>query len=194
MPPLIRSRTMIAALLLCICSAAAAGAEEASAPPKEFRQSIAVSPFSVLGGIDGNYEYLVAGRHGLVAEGGYAMAGSSKGSYNAGAGYRFHFTPGMESGFLGVFVRYGHLKGEVEGEVNEEKTRFGYETPLFAIGPNIGTRWQWDNGFAMTLRGGYGYVVSDIEWSPTEPEPEFLGTLVETLLGLDAEFTFGYSF
>lgn len=182
------------AALLFTFSAAAVRAEEASAPPKVFRQSIGISPFAVLGGIDGNYEYLVSDRHGLVAEGGYAVAGASKGSYHGGAGYRFHFTPGMESGFLGIFVRYGRLKGEAEGEVNDQKTRFAYETPLFAIGPNIGTKWQWDNGLAMTLRGGYGYAVSDLEWSPTEPEPKFIGSLVETLLGLDAEFTLGYSF
>lgn len=185
---------MIATLGLAVFAPTTARAEYDSAPPREFRQSIGISPFAVLGGLAGNYERLVAPGHGVLAEATYSVAGVAQGAYSVGAGYRYHFRPTLEGGFLGVFTHYGNLKGEVEGEVDDQKTKYSYETPLFAIGLNIGNRWQWDNGFAMSLRGGYGYAVSDFKWSPTEPQPKFIGSLLETLVGLDAEFTLGYSF
>lgn len=180
--------------LILLTALSSARAQEESGSDRDFRQSVALSPLFFLGGISGNYEYLTAERHGLMVEGGYNYAGPSAGSYSAGAGYRFHFSPGMEGGFLGAFVRYADLEGEAEGEVDDVKTDYTWKATVLAIGANIGTKWQWENGVALTLRGGYGYPISDVEWSPADPEPEFIETIVKVVLGLDLEFTVGYSF
>src|SRR5262245_48647145 len=81
----------IPALLPLPSVAAGSEEEEEEAPALPFRQSIALSPFILLGGLSGNYEYLLGYRHGLLAEGSYGIVGDSKGSWSAGAGYRFHF-------------------------------------------------------------------------------------------------------
>ncbi len=79
--------------------------------------------------------------------------------------------------------------------VNDTKTTFGYESPFFLLGANIGTKWQWANGVALTLRGGYGIpLLTDFTWTPTDPEPEIIKSIVEFFVGLDLEFSVGYSF
>lgn len=197
MPRISRSSKSLLAILLTLSLAFAAviQAQDDSAPLPDFRQSLGISPFLFLGGLGGNYEFLASPRHGLMAEGAYQFAGAASGSYNAGLGYRFHFTPSMESGFLGAFARYGFIHAEAKGEVNDKTTTYKYESPFLLLGANIGTKWQWANGVALTLRGGYGFpVYTDFTWTPTDPEPKFIKTLVETLVGLDLEFSVGYSF
>ena len=51
-----------------------------------------------------------------LAEGGYAFAGDASGSWSAAAGYRYHFSPGLEGLFAGAFLRTGYIDSEVEVE------------------------------------------------------------------------------
>ncbi len=156
----------------------------------DFTHSLSISPYAVLGAFDGNYEYLAGGRHGLVVEGGYTALGVSSGTYRYGGGYRLHFSPRMESGFVGLFLYTGFLAGELKGE----DATYRFESPITNIGINAGKKWVWANGFTIALRGGWGYANSDFTWAPSSPEPEWIGKLMEALIGLDSELSLGYSF
>jgi hypothetical protein len=105
-----------------------------------------------------------------------------------GAGYRYHFHPGMESLFAGAFVRYGEL--DLEVPIKDET--FGLSGTALLVGANVGYRWQWGNGLSLALRGGYGIpVLKDLDWTPSEPEE---AGVFETFMGLDLELNLGYSF
>ena len=110
-------------------------------------------------------------------------------------GYRFHFSPGLEGLFLGAFLRTGGIASEVEYKDGDDEVEYEVEGGLAAAGANLGYRWQWGNGVAMSLRGGYGYPFwSDVEWSPDDGENEDFKGIFEALMGLDLELSVGYSF
>lgn len=154
----------------------------------DYTQHVSLAPTSLLGGLSGNYEYLVARRHGLLAEAGYAVFGAGAGSWSTGVAYRFHFHGGMGGLFAGPFLRFG----EFETEFPLEKGKFKMSGSALLAGANAGYRWQGAHGVAFTLRGGYGHtVVREVAWSPSEPEE---AGLIEGMLGLDLELNVGYSF
>lgn len=184
-------RLATAACLLALCLPATVRAEEEEVEEiaaDSYTHNVSLAVGSVLGGLSGNYEHLVARRHGVLAEGGYALFGNGAGSWSVGAGYRFHFHPGMESLFAGAFVRYG----EFDTEIPIEEDTYDMSGSALILGANAGYRWQWGTGLTFTLRGGYGIpVVKDVAWSPAEPDG---AGLIEGFLGLDLELNLGYSF
>ena len=63
---------------------------------------------------------------------------------------------------------------------------------LAVIGP---LDWQWKNGVAIVVRGGYGYQINPIyKWSPSIPIDNNKKSQIEALQGLDLELSIGYSF
>jgi hypothetical protein len=154
----------------------------------DFTQHVSLAPGSLLGSLSGNYEYLVARRHGLLAEAAYAVFGAGAGSWSTGVAYRFHFHGGMGGPFAGPFLRFG----EFETELPLEKGKFEVSGSALVAGANAGYRWQGTRGVAFTLRGGYGHpVVKEVAWSPSEPKE---AGFFEGMLGLDVELNVGYSF
>lgn len=187
----------LAAALAIGVSEARAGDEEVEedAPAYNFNRSIAFTPLIFLGQLYANYEHLLAKRHGLLAEGGYNFFGPSSGSWAGALGYRYHFSPGLEGLFAGAFLKSGYLTSELEIDAEGTKTKYDVEGPQTTAGANLGYRWQWGNGVAATLRGGYGYpFLTDIEWSPDNGEDEGIKDFIEATFGLDLELTVGYSF
>jgi Protein of unknown function (DUF3575) len=160
-----------------------------------FRRSVSLSALSFLGGLGVGYEQLVADHHGVLGEAGYSYFGPSAGSWGAKASYRFHFDPGLEGWFLGLYAGYSQVQTEIElPDDNKETVKHDVDADLAQIGANFGYRWQWESGFAMVLRGGYGFpALADFTWTP-EPDDGGLKSFSEAMFHLDLEFTVGYSF
>lgn len=197
--PFLAALTLLSALAFIPTQAFAGDVEEEEtedeSPALPFRQSVGLSPFILVGGLSGNYEYLLGYRHGLMAEGSYGLLGDASGSWSVGAGYRFHFFPGMGGPFLGAFTRGGFVTTKVPLEEKAGKKTYSLESPVTLLGANGGYRWQGEKGWNLVVRGGYGYpVVSDFRWSPTDPEDADIKGIIEGFMGLDVELTLGYSF
>ncbi|HLP43415.1 MAG TPA: DUF3575 domain-containing protein [Fibrobacteria bacterium] len=161
----------------------------------DYRQSLFIQPLAFLSGVNLGYEGLVSGPHGILVEGVYEAWGASAGSGVGSLGYRYHFGEGLEGPFLGVFAKAGYLKGEMEAEDDNEKKRtFKFNTDLYVFGLNYGHRWLFDSGLNLVLRGGYGFPITDFQWTPGDPNPDFVKNLVEWGVGVDLEFSVGYSF
>jgi hypothetical protein len=195
-----RALTVLGAALLFLgaSQARAAGGDmevEEETPAHAFTRSVGVTPLVFLGQLYANYEQLLVPRHGLLAEGGYVFFGPSSGSWSASLGYRYHFSPGLEGLFVGAFLRTGAFNSEVEYKNEDDEVTYDVEGGMAAAGANLGYRWQWGNGVAMSLRGGYGYPFwSDVEWTPDDGENEDFKGVFEALMGLDLEVSVGYSF
>lgn len=188
MPTGLRLAAALSALILSFPGSLRAEEELEEISDDRFTRNVSISVGSVLGGLSGNYEHLLARRHGVLAEGAYSLFGTGAGSWTVGAGYRYHFHPGMESLFAGAFVRYG----ELDVEIPVEKDTYGLSGTALLAGANVGYRWQWANAVTFALRGGYGIpVIKDLAWSPSAPDQ---AGVLEAFMGFDLELNLGYSF
>lgn len=113
-----------------------------------------------------NYEHLFARRHGFAARIEHAPLSDSTMSSTGNAfvlNYRWHFTKGMESIFLGPYVRYKL----VTGSGYAGGTAFEFNLPEWNVGINVGKRWVWKNGFNVLLAAGYGKSWTNETVTPT---------------------------
>lgn len=170
--------------------------EQPEQTAKPFRHSISLSSFILLGSLQVNYEYLVEKRHGLLAEGYYAFAGMSANSWTMGLSYRYHFKPSLTGLFANAFYRYSpEFSNTYKIEEDNNVNTYNLKTRLNVLGLGAGYRWQWKNGLAAVVRGGYGYQIKPTyNWTPSLPIDNSDQTSREAQLGLDLEFSVGYSF
>lgn len=104
------------------------------------------------------YEKTYEQRHGLAVRIEYAPM-SDSGITATGQGillnYRLHYSPSMESVFMGPYLRYRKVSGSgvVAG------TAFDFTIPEFTVGLNFGKRWVWQNGVDVVMAIGYGKVL-----------------------------------
>jgi hypothetical protein len=144
--------------------------------------------------ISGNYEILINQTHGLLIEGAIGFLPASR-AKSGGLGYRWHWRKKMESGFLGLFIRYGTFSGKGEDKNSSPPKEFGFSGSIFAVGPNVGKRWIWDSGLSVVVRIGYGYSDFHMEWTGDEFEGmDFTEKFMKYTAGLDGELTLGYAF
>ena len=161
----------------------------------EKRNSISLSSFILLGSVQLNYERLIGSRHGVLAEGYYSFAGSSKQTLTVGCSYRYHFKPSLKGLFINGFFRYGDVYNTSTFAENGSSKTYEMQTNLKLIGLGLGNRWQWKNGFAVVVRGGYGYQINPVyKWSPSIPLDNTKKYQTEATQGLDLEISAGYSF
>ena len=161
----------------------------------ERRNSISLSSFILLGSVQLNYERLIGSHHGVLAEGYYSFAGSSKQTLTAGCSYRYHFKPSLKGLFINGFFRYGDVYNTSTFAENGSSKTYEMQTNLKLIGLGLGNRWQWKNGFAVVVRGGYGYQINPVyKWSPSIPLDNTKKYQTEATQGLDLEISAGYSF
>ena len=189
--------SLLVTLSLCISSAfAQQKAVEQEQVELPLRNSISVSSFILLGSLQINYEYLLWKRHGLMAEGYYAFAGTSVDSWTLGASYRYHFKPSLKGLFVNAFYRHGgNFTSTIKLKENNTTNTYKLTTQLNVLGLGVGNRWQWKNGLAVVLRGGYGYQINpNYKWSPNVPADNTIKSKHEAQLGLDLELSVGYSF
>ena len=137
----------------------------------------------------GNVEVLLAGRHGLLAEGGAVVDGTFM-----NFGYRFHFKEGMASRYLQPFfkMRFG---GDT---VTDSGITYTYKTKAFYPGLSYGRRWVWGPGFTMNWRLGYGHplvtIESDGDLELTDEATELVETIYGILTAIDYEWSVGWAF
>ncbi|MCX6180521.1 MAG: hypothetical protein NT150_01150 [Bacteroidetes bacterium] len=163
--------------------------------PYQFKNSISLSAFILLGSVQINYERLVGDRHGLLAEGYYAFSGSSEGTPTIGLSYRYHFKKSLNGAFANAFYRWGDVHYKAVFEENGVEKSFQMRTTTNLVGLGLGYRKQWSNGLAAVLRGGYGYQIgAEYDWLPSQPLSLSNKATAEALQGLDIEISVGYSF
>ncbi|MDH5716923.1 MAG: hypothetical protein OEZ22_04725 [Spirochaetia bacterium] len=153
-----------------------------------------------------NFEKLLGGAHGIVAEG--YFSGSSDGdttstAYGGALHYRWHFSNVMQSsGFMGIFGRYlvGNGTGKWDNSLTNQKEEFTLDYSMLWIGANFGKRWKIsDSGLNAVFRIGYGYpVMYDSTTTPSNPTVDdimdlFTG-IVAYIGGVDLEVSVGYAF
>ena len=194
------SRTLFIPFLIifswCNLAAYAQSTQKDSATTNiEKRNSISLGSFILLGSVQVNYERLIGKHHGLLAEGYYSFAGSSKKTVTIGCSYRYHFKPSLKGFFVNGFFRYGDVYFTSAHTENGTSKTYEMQTILKLIGLGLGNRWQWRNGLAIVLRGGYGYQINPVyKWSPSVPLDNTKKSQTEAIQGLDIEISIGYSF
>lgn len=169
---------------------------------KIFNQAINMCPGGIAFGIYSvNIEYLLSQSHGLVFRLDYESVSES---YDGDAikangfaiilNYRWHWSGGLESPYLGSYVRYRHYIGNG----TSGSTEFDYTMPELTLGLNIGKRWVWNSGFNINLAFGYGISTYSMETDPANAANE--ATLTKfvdeyTFFGpFLGEFSLGYAF
>ena len=148
-----------------------------------------------------NYEYLYHEHHGLAARLEYnPMSGSGIDDATGIAvvlDYRWHFSPELESFFVGPYIRYRY----VDGSGTDAGTKFDFKVPEVNLGVNAGYRWIHDaTGINVVLAFGYGYSWVTEEITPTNDNIKsiFNKFKKDNDTFLDApfygEFSIGYAF
>ncbi len=160
-----------------------------------------------------NFERLVGDRHGLVVEVGKVGAYRLKingtdwrthDGYTLGAQYRFHFWKGLNSLFLGAFLKYGSVAGTIYQVSNAAvlfnstigQPQMGFTTSYLIIGLNVGHRFIWYPGIALTLRMGAGPVISNYKYSTEDfaANRDAFSKFFDNILRIDFEVSLGYAF
>lgn len=181
--------------------AAVPSIESASALNK--KNSVNVSPLGLLVGSYGvNYERLLDGHHGLLVEGNFASSSSSNASnssFGGTLGYRYHWSGGQDSGFVGLNLSYSSGSSEAVVTTDDGMTSFDLDTTATTITANVGRRWAWDSGLNVTLRFGLGKGDYDVSTDSEDPDAQEAVELVDDLLeflplAVDGELSVGYAF
>ena len=163
----------------------------------EFKHSFNFNLFELLyRNFSMNYEYLLSGYHGLIAEGLFSHSfkdGSNFGE--ASIGYRLHFSRKQESSFLGVTAGLGFGSGKVGWHDNTIQQKLG--TKFLAL--NYGKRWIFDSGLNITTRLGVGYGFHRVSTDDNEPiAQDVVNIMNESFkllpVHLDIELSIGWTF
>ncbi len=171
--------------------------------PAEKENSINVSPIGlVFGSYSVNYERLINGYHGFIVEGDYARLSdddSRQATFGGNLGYRYHWSGGQDSGFVGLNVGYGQGRGEASTTTNNVTKTFDVDSTVTRVTANVGRRWAWDSGFNITLRVGAGYGDYKITTDSDDPEAKDAAKSIDDLLtifpvAIDGELSIGWAF
>lgn len=147
-----------------------------------------------------NYEYLVDGHHGLAAR--LELAPTLDTAAVDGTelalvlNYRYHFSPKMQSAFVGAYARARYVYGE--GSV--DGMSFDFDAPEVNVGLNFGYRWIISHGINVVIAAGYGYSwqVKNVSDSRQAARDAFAAYVDNNGEFVDApfygEFSVGYAF
>jgi hypothetical protein len=184
-----------------IAAAETLAAVKTAAPERTVSINLDLDPVSTLvrGMYGGNVEWLRGSRGALIeAHYGRERGDMSLDAFTGSVGYRWHWLGRMSSGFAGINakVAFGTASQAMTDSAGTTTTTLSVRG--FAVTPNVGKRWQLDNGLNITVRFGVDLWViqslstsSDEQWEKDEVE-EFEGNLEP--IGWDSELSLGYSF
>lgn len=188
------------------------------------RWAISVQPLlPIFSSYFANIEYLFANQHSLLFEAGYigsykmnvstwsSSRDAKKATWRTTQGhtltlqYRYHFSEGLDSGFIGPFLKYGVLSGNILSTDTDpnlislnfsSQPEIGFTAIYGVIGVNIGRRWVWDSGVTMAVRIGAGANFPKYKYSVSgyEAEKSVFTDTFAVFLSFDAEFSIGYAF
>ncbi len=154
-----------------------------------------------LGSYSFNVEYLLDTHHGIVFRSDYRFLNDDVNNWDMHVtgrsftvNYRYHMEGGMDAFYLGAFTRLRTYTGDGSSESME----FNFTRPDYTLGLNLGKRWIWDNGFAVNVSLGYGYVYKGQYSSHESVEvnlaiDDFM-TGNDLWTGLQGEISIGYAF
>lgn len=200
--PLIAS-LIFASALIAVPALADDGPIISKQAPAEKENSINVSPIGLIfGSYSVNYERLINGHHGFIVEGDYARVSddsSEQATFGGNLGYRYHWSGGQDSGFVGLNVGYGQGTGEASTTTNNVTKTYDVDSSVTRVTANVGRRWAWDSGFNITLRVGAGYGDYNITTDSDDPEAVQAAKDIDDLLtvfpvAIDGELSIGWAF
>lgn len=166
-------------------------------PPRLRFWSVGLDAGQALGGLLSgslgtgvSVERVLGLRHGIQAEV-VGSRGLTEG-WIGGASYRYHLAPGMESRFIGVFVRFQ----EVTTEFEHKSKNYLLETSGATAGVQYGSTSIWKSGFTVGWRVGLGYPWVDVRWvgAPLPESPGPVRKLTKFSSALDGALQIGWSF
>jgi opacity protein-like surface antigen len=178
------------------------------AAAEEGANSINVSPLGLaFGSYNLTYERLTQGGHGFLVEGMLNRSKKSDASQTNGGmsiGYRWHWSGGQDSGFLGANIGYG--RGIATGSITTTssdgmatKKSFDVDTSILSATANVGRRFAFNNGLNITLRVGAGYGKYQLATDSKDPDAKAVVDDLRAFLNVfpiavDGEISLGYIF
>lgn len=198
-------RYVCASIIGVVCAAAvpAEGAEAVvmAAPAERAPRLNSVNghPWGALyGAFAFNYERLLTATHGVLVEGEYVHFGDSDDyvtSYGGNLGWRWHWSGGQDSGFLGANLGYRH-GGAGVNVAGGEGHSLSVDT-LYVV-MNVGRRFAWKSGFNITLRIGGGRARHSVTADSDDPDAQDAVDTIESILNfipvaVDGELSVGYA-
>ncbi len=176
------------------------------------KNAIGLGPsISLVQGMSLSYERMLGEEHALnlSARHGFQSIADAIFMWKAGlmVGYRWHWSGGQDSGFVGVDL--GAFTGEGTRFVLDDNSPdpgvAEVSTYQVALIGSVGRRFAWDNGFNITLRVGAGVAAEWFTATAILVEQTALEKHIDDLnersrdeftdwLAYDAELSIGYSF
>ncbi|MBZ0264339.1 DUF3575 domain-containing protein [bacterium] len=146
----------------------------------EFNHAVSTCPIAfVMGEVLFSYEYLLNQTHGLAVmldyqaeEETYKDPSFTLDRVSIFLNYRYHFSKKMNSVFIGPYLRSRYYDGEIG-----ENGNLNFNDPEITLGAYLGKRWVWNNGFNVTLTGGYGPYLREASESRGEFKDKYFGEL-----------------
>lgn len=165
--------------------------------------SVNINPLGALfGDYSVNFEHLVNGSHGLIAEGVFSSTSDDNGTTTqagAAVGYRWHWSGTQDSGFLGAMLGYKSGTSDVTVVSSGISKSFDLTVSAPSITFNIGRRWAWQSGLNVTIRFGVGRAAYDITSTSTDADVQEAIKLADDMMNafpvtLDGELSVGWIF
>ena len=151
-----------------------------NSPQLNFKHAISTCPVALaMGEILLSYEYLLNQKHGFAIMLDYQAESETfkdpsfyLDRASVFLNYRYHFSKKMNSFFIGPYLRARFY--------DEEKGATGtldFNDPEISLALYLGKRWVWNNGFNITLTGGYGPYLRESRLSRGEFMDKYFGEL-----------------
>lgn len=155
-------------------------------PQLNFKHAISICPIAfMMGEIFISYEYLLNQTHGFAIMFDYQAETKTYEDpsftldrASVFLNYRYHFSKKMNSVFIGPYLRARFYDGEVDATGSLD-----FSDQEITLALYLGKRWVWNNGFNVTLTGGYGPYLRESSKSRGEFKDKYFG-----------EFSIGYAF
>ena len=149
-------------------------------------------------GIGPNIEFVFLPGHSLIA--GLSTVPFLFFHYDIIGIYRIYMKEHTDSYFVDVFFRSVIFDLGPNGGVfppNTELAQLNIKADIKAIGAHIGRKWIWNNGFFLTLRIGYNFVLAyefDITPPITALEHDAFTEIISAVFTTDIKLVLGLAF
>jgi hypothetical protein len=181
-------KTKLTTLVICILLSSHLMAQEKSdssltklnSRQLNYKHAISICPMAfIMGELYISYEYLLNQTHGLAIMLDYQAETKTYEDpsftldrASVFLNYRYHFSKKMNSLFIGPYLRARFYDGKVGATGSLD-----FNDPEITLALYLGKRWVWNNGFNVTLTGGYGPYLRESRESRGEFVDKYFGEL-----------------